>query len=203
MRLWPQTRLWRILFSLALAFLVYSAGTYLGVPPLIRYVARNQGRILHRQITTGVVTFNPYKLRLIVDDVQMDGRDAAQPFIAIAQVNLRLSWSSLWRRALVVKQLAVERPSIHAVRLGPTTFDFSDLIPPVGRQNFAVCFGQRRAIHGFDLSFTLELPGGSARWAGRRSKAARDRFSTRRLVHLGGLSSGHEHLSSAADGAAN
>src|SRR5437588_9714954 len=136
MRLWPQTRLWQILIGLALAFFVYSAGTYLGVPLLIRYVARNQGRVLHRQITTGVVTFNPYKLRLIVADVGMAARDSSQPFIAIAQVNVRLSWSSLWRRALVVKQLVIDRPSIHAVREGPSTFDFSDLLPPVGpRQN--------------------------------------------------------------------
>src|SRR5713101_6345317 len=147
MKIWPKTWLTRILSALVFVFLAYSAAAYFGVPAVIRHLAQNQtAAALHRQITVGDIRFNPYRLRLVIADLSVAGRDGSQHFIDIGRVNLRLSWTSLSHLALVVKELTVERPSIRVVRLGPRTFDFSDVLPS---------FGQGRKSNAASLFFAV------------------------------------------------
>ena len=129
MRIWPKTRTSRILLWIAIVFVVYSGVTYSGVPALFRYVAGNQASAaLHRRVTVGQVSFNPYKLRLIVSDLRVTEHGAPGAFVDIPRLNLRLSWTSVYRLALVVKEVTVERPAVHLVRTAPQTFNFSDLV---------------------------------------------------------------------------
>jgi hypothetical protein len=133
MRLKAPTRLVRILAGLVLTFVVYSVGLYFGVPAVVRYVARNQAAgALHRHITLGDVKFNPYKLHLLITNLRVAARDTPQAFIAVGRMNLRLSWTSLFHLALVVKQFKLDGPSIHVVRVAPRMFDVSDLLLPSG-----------------------------------------------------------------------
>jgi hypothetical protein len=129
MRIWPKTRTWRILSWIVLVFIAYSIGTYFGVPALFRYVARNQASAaLHRRVTVGRVTFHPYKLRLVANKLRISERDTNGDFVYIGRVVLRLSWSSLYRFAVVLKRLSIEHPSVYLIRYEPQTFNFSDLL---------------------------------------------------------------------------
>jgi hypothetical protein len=131
MRIWPKARSSRVVLWMAISFVLYSVGTYFGVPALSRYVARNQVSIaLHRQVSIGKVSFNPYKLRLLIANLRVAEHDGSGTFVDIGRIKLRLSWTSLYRLALVVKAITVDHPSIHVVRTAPQTFNFSDLIQP-------------------------------------------------------------------------
>jgi len=135
MTIWPKTRLTRIALVLASAFLFYSATTYFGAPAVIRYLAQNQAAtILRRRVSVGRIKFNPYRLRLVIADLRVAGRDGSQHFIDVGRIDLRLSWTSLSHLAVVIKELTVERPSIRVARLGPQTFDFSDLLSSLGQR---------------------------------------------------------------------
>jgi len=124
MTIWPKTRLTRIALVLASAFLFYSATTYFGAPAVIRYLAQNQAAtILRRRVSVGRIKFNPYRLRLVIADLRVAGRDGSQHFIDVGRIDLRLSWTSLSHLAVVIKELTVERPSIRVARLGPQSFD--------------------------------------------------------------------------------
>jgi len=127
--IWPKTWLTRTPAALAFIFCAYGATGYVGAPALIRYMAQNQAAAaLNRQVTVGAISFNPYRLRLVITDLHISGRNRSQHFIDIRRIKLRLSWTSLPHLALVAKELTVERPTIRVMRLGPSTFDFSDLI---------------------------------------------------------------------------
>ena len=129
MRIWPKARSSRVVLWMAISFVVYSVGTYFGVPALLRYVARNQATFaLHRQVSLGKVSFNPYKLRLSIANLRVDEHDGSGTFVDIGRIKLRLSWTSLYRLALVVKAISVDHPQIHVVRTAPQTFNFSDLL---------------------------------------------------------------------------
>ena len=147
MTIWPKTRLTRIALALASVFLAYSVSAYYGAPVVIRYLAQNQAAtILHRQVTLGGIKFNPYRLRLVIADLRVSGRDGSQDFIDVGRIDLRLSWTSLSHLAVVIKELTVERPSIRVARLGPQTFNFSDLLSSLG---------QRRTSSGSSLLFAI------------------------------------------------
>jgi len=131
MRIWLGTRTFRILLWIAIVFVVYSVGTYFGVPALFRYVARSRvSAALHRQVTVGQVKFNPYNLRLIVNDLRVGERGGHGVLAKIVRLNLRLSSTSLYPLAAVVNEVTVERPTFHLIRTAPQSFNFSDLLQP-------------------------------------------------------------------------
>jgi uncharacterized protein involved in outer membrane biogenesis len=112
-----------------MVFIAYSAAAYFGVPAVLRYLAQHQAAAaLHRQVTVGDIKFNPYRLRLVIDDLHVGGRDHSQHFIDINRIDLRLSWTSLSHLTFVAKALIVKQPSIRIERTAPGTFNFSDLL---------------------------------------------------------------------------
>jgi Domain of Unknown Function (DUF748) len=130
-KLWPKRRIAQIALVAGLIFSAYSLGGYFGIPALVRYVAQHQvATSLNRRVVVGPASFNPYKLRLIVNDLHIADRDTAKPFVDIARINLRLSWTSFYRLALVVKDITVDHPSIRVARVAPQKFDCSDLFEP-------------------------------------------------------------------------
>jgi uncharacterized protein involved in outer membrane biogenesis len=83
---------------------------------------------MNRPVRVGVIGFNPYTLRLDLDQLQIGERGTSQSFIDISHLRIRVSWASLFRLALVVKELRVERPTIHLVRTAERSFNVSDLL---------------------------------------------------------------------------
>ena len=129
MAIWPKAWTSRTLLWIATVFVVYSAGTHFGAPPLLRYILTKQANIaLHRPVSVGEITFNPYRLRLIAVDLRVGERSEPSDFFAIGRLNLRLSWTSLFRLALVVKEVTIDHVSLHLTRITPETFNFSDLM---------------------------------------------------------------------------
>lgn len=151
LRMWPKTWPWRISCVLVLVLIAYSAGAYFGVPALLRYFAQHQAAIaLHRSVTVGEIKFNPYTLGLSVADLNVGGRGGSPRFIQIDQVSMRLSWRSLYKLSLVVKELAIERPLVRVERLRASTFNFSDLLESSSsnRMNLSFAISNLEVSHG-------------------------------------------------------
>ena len=102
---------------------------FAGVPLLLRHIMTGQvAAAMNRPVRVGVISFNPYTLKLDLDQLQIGERGTSQSFIDISHLRIRVSWASLFRLALVVKELHVERPVIHLVRTAEQRFNVSDLL---------------------------------------------------------------------------
>jgi outer membrane protein OmpA-like peptidoglycan-associated protein len=102
---------------------------FAGVPLLLRHIMIGQvAAAMNRPVRVGVIGFNPYTLKLDLDQLQIGERGTSQSFIDISHLRIRVSWASLFRLALVVKELHVERPVIHLVRTAEQRFNVSDLL---------------------------------------------------------------------------
>ena len=102
---------------------------FAGVPLLLRHIMTGQvAAAMNRPVRVGVISFNPYTLKLDLDQLQIGERATSQSFIDISHLRIRVSWASLLRLALVVKELHVERPVIHLVRTAEQRFNVSDLL---------------------------------------------------------------------------
>ncbi len=102
---------------------------FVGVPILLRHIITEQvAAALNRPVHVGVIAFNPYSLKVDLDQLQIGERGTSQPFIDISHLRIGMSWASLFRLALVVKELRVERPVIHLVRSAEQRFNVSDLL---------------------------------------------------------------------------
>ncbi|MGO9056016.1 MAG: DUF748 domain-containing protein [Candidatus Binataceae bacterium] len=145
----PPARRFRVVRRVALVAIatvaIFTVAGFLGVPQLLRYLARGPLTVrLHRQVTVGKVTFNPYTLRLTVDYFHLGEHDNPQAFADIGQVRVKASWRSFYRLAPIIQELAIDRPAVHVVRTAANRFNFSDLIagkpgapqpapPPLGK----------------------------------------------------------------------
>jgi len=179
-------RMRRIGVTLVVLVLLYGILGFVGLPMLLRHMlTANVATSLNRPVTVGKIAFNPYRLRLDLDQLHIADRDPSKPFVDLGHLRVKVSWTSLFRLAPVIKELEVNQPAIHIVRTAPQQFNFSDLLvsratpanaPPPGKQlRFAFSniqlhegdvrfddqvLGQKHAIEHMelDLPFIANLP---------------------------------------------
>ncbi|MHB8381645.1 MAG: DUF748 domain-containing protein [Candidatus Binataceae bacterium] len=176
--------------NIGIAFVVviflYGVAGFFVVPPLLRHILTGSvSTQIKRPVAVGKISFNPFTLRLNVDRLHVGDIDPRKPFVDLGHLNVKVSWSSLFRLAPVVGELSLDHPSIHIVRSAPQRFNFSDLLEskqppkpvrtPANPQKFSVSnikvtdgdlylddqvVGQKHAIEHIDLGipFIANLP---------------------------------------------
>jgi uncharacterized protein involved in outer membrane biogenesis len=147
---------------------VYGILGFLVLPMVLRHVLTTSvAASLNRPITVGKIAFNPYRLRLDVEELHIADRDPAKPFVDLGHLRVKISWTSLFRLAPVVKELEVTRPAIHIVRTGNQQFNFSDLLvsktpppanPPPPGKPFRFAFSNIQ-LHDGDIRFDDQVLG--------------------------------------------
>jgi hypothetical protein len=121
--------IWRIGVTVGAMIALFGLGGFVGGPLLLRHVVTGPvAAALNRPVRVGGIGFNPYTLTVDLDQLQIGERGTSQPFIDISHLRLKVSWASLLRLALVVKELHVERPEVHLVRMADQRFNVSDLL---------------------------------------------------------------------------
>ncbi|HLW69668.1 MAG TPA: DUF748 domain-containing protein [Candidatus Binataceae bacterium] len=119
----------RVAITLLVVLMLYGLVGFFGVPYALRRILTGQvATAIHRPVTVGKISFNPYRLRLAIDQLHIGDRDPQLPFVDLGHLRVKLSWSSLLRLAPVVGQVTLTQPVFHLVRTGEQVFNFSDLI---------------------------------------------------------------------------
>ena len=127
---------------LAGGLLLYLFLGYLLVPYLLRVtVPQALGRRLDRPVTIGLAEFDPLSLRLtlnngIVGPRLSDPADKVDPILSFSRLTVRLAvMRSLVERAVVCRELTLDRPFLHLVRGQDQRFNTQSLtvgdFPPV------------------------------------------------------------------------
>jgi len=109
-----------------LAVLVLLAAAVL--PVLIRNQAvRILGEATGRTVRIEQLTVNPLTLRATVRGFAIEEAGGG-PFFSLTALTVSVSPASLYRRALVLSELAIEAPSLRVVRAGAKRFNFTDIL---------------------------------------------------------------------------
>lgn len=102
---------------------------FLVAPPILRSQLQTRlSTLLDRPTTIGAVHVNPYTLRVELDQLQIADRGGRAPFVAVDQVVVNASWTSLFRLAPILDEVKLQGPRIHLTRSAPQVFNFSDLV---------------------------------------------------------------------------
>src|ERR1700730_13318321 len=121
---WPR----RVITTILVIVVLFGLFGFFGVPMLLRHILTTQvATSLKRPVTIGKIAFNPYRLRLDLDQLHIADRDPQKPFVDLGHLRVKVSWTSLFRLAPIVKELTLDRPAVHLVRTGDQQFNFSDL----------------------------------------------------------------------------
>ncbi|MHA6203030.1 DUF748 domain-containing protein [Dyella soli] len=122
-------RVRKALVILAIVLVIFGLLGFLAAPSIIRsQIEKRASDALQRPVTLGAVHLNPYTLRLELDQLHIADRDGKSAFVDIDQAVINTSWSSVFRMAPVLDELALQHPRIRIVRTADQQFNFSDIV---------------------------------------------------------------------------
>ncbi|GGY21365.1 hypothetical protein GCM10008098_12690 [Rhodanobacter panaciterrae] len=157
-----RVRKW--LMIAAIVLVIFGLLGFLAAPSIIRsQIEKRAGVALQRQVTLGAVHLNPYTLRLQLDQLHIADRDGKSAFVDIDQAVINASWTSVFRMAPVLDELALQHPRIRIVRTADQRFNFSDIIdrfaaqpsdPNASPTRFAL---SNISVHNGDIAFDDQL----------------------------------------------
>lgn len=120
-----------ILIIILCLLVVFTITGFFVLPPVLVSVAsKNLSQALHRQVTIRKIKVNPYTLAIEVQDLSIKDRERPQAFVSFGSLMVDMEWVSLFRRAPVVREVRLDRPSIRIIRFQDNTYNFSDLLKP-------------------------------------------------------------------------
>ncbi|WP_266169041.1 DUF748 domain-containing protein [Dyella subtropica] len=160
LKVYRSHRVRKALLILAMVLVVFGVFGFFAAPSIIKgQVESRASAALGRPVTLGKVHLNPYTLRLDVDQLHIGERDGKSPFVDVDRLTVRTSWTSLFRLAPVLGELALQHPQIHITRTAEHQFNFSDLIdrfaskpaePNAPPARFAI---SNISVHNGDIQF--------------------------------------------------
>lgn len=123
----PRRWLRRVIVALAV-LVVLVAAAWLAVPPIAKHLIETRlTEALGRPTTVGKVGFEPFSLRVTVNDLTVAGKTSS-PLFAAHELTADVSAASLWHRAPVLDALRLVQPRIAIARDRDGHYDIDDLI---------------------------------------------------------------------------
>ena len=111
---------------------------FLVLPPVVRHFGeRALADALGRQVTIERVRINPFALSVTVGDFRVYEPDQVTPFVGFSRLYVNAELSSVFRRAPVLKEIALDSLHLHVVRTKATAdawadvgaaYNFSDIV---------------------------------------------------------------------------
>jgi hypothetical protein len=125
----------KVLIGIAIGFLLYSVAGFWLLPSVLKSVLEKKlAENLNRSVAIEAIQINPYLLRITVNNFRIDKHDRDGHFIAFNRLFMDLEIASVFKRALVVKTLTLNGPSVNLARYKDLTYNFSDLGSSTGEK---------------------------------------------------------------------
>jgi uncharacterized protein involved in outer membrane biogenesis len=124
-----QRRRRNIIIGCLAAFVVYSLFGFFGLPPIIKAQGEKRlGAALHRPVSIGKVSVNPYTLALTLEQFAIRERDSQGVFVGWDRLYVQFEILSLFGKEWRFVAIELNGPSAHVVVNPNGSLNFSDLL---------------------------------------------------------------------------
>lgn len=121
-------KLKKLSLALLAAVLYFTLTGFIILPAAVKAVVNSKlPQILHRKAVVNKVKFNPYTLTLALEDLLIEEKNEDKPFVSFDTLVINVQISSIFKRALVIREFYLSKPLVHIERSGRKSFNFSDL----------------------------------------------------------------------------
>src|SRR5512144_219358 len=104
----------RLAIGATSSLLLFTVVGFLVAPPVARHVAQTQlGELLGRKVMIGRLRINPFALSVTVGDFRVYEPDQVTPFLLFSRLYVNAELSSVFRRAPVIKEVALDSLHVH------------------------------------------------------------------------------------------
>lgn len=113
----------------ALALLVFGVLGFFALPPIVKSMLSTKlADALQRRVAVDSVSINPFTLTVQLAGLAIREKDGGELLAGFDRLEIDAEWSSLWRRAPVIRELNLVAPTFRLLRLEDGGFNVSDLI---------------------------------------------------------------------------
>ncbi len=121
----------RILIAIVVLAVLIGIAGYLVLPHVLKPVlARKISEALHRETTIEQIKIHPFALSVAVRGFRVADPGQKTPFVAFDELYVNVAaMTSVFRRALILEEIRLVKPSIAVTRKIDGSYNFSDLIP--------------------------------------------------------------------------
>jgi uncharacterized protein involved in outer membrane biogenesis len=120
----------KVILSVVAVLVVIVIAAYFVLPPILKtFLVKTLSENLHREVALKQISINPLRLTVTVDSLQVKDPGAPDTFIGFDRLFLNIDSLSLFRRALILKEIRLTNPVIRVTRREDGSYNFSDLIP--------------------------------------------------------------------------
>ena len=125
----------RILKKIAIGLLIFlvvlGIAGFLIAPPLVKpYIMKKMSEALHRKASIEKISINPYAVSITLKKFSLEDPGKPKAFVAFDELYVNADlMSSLFRRALILKQITLTNPYVGISRKPEGSYNFSDLLP--------------------------------------------------------------------------
>ncbi len=147
---------WSVIVCLGVLF--YTVFGFFILPRIIRHqLEKNVSELLHRQTAVREVKINPYSLQASIHGFTVQELSGEASFVSFETLQLNLQTSSLFKRALVIESVSLEKPFFRLVLNEDQSFNFSDLFPAESAED-----EKEKTGKGFSFSINnIDISGGN------------------------------------------
>ena len=127
---WKPNRLQKIAIAAVVAVIVYTLSGFFLLPPLVKNLAEKKlSQALERQTTITRVKINPYLLTCAIDGFTIKNQAGKETWISCNHLFVNLQAVSLFKLAVVCKEIQLTDPYVKITRNEDLSYNFSDLLP--------------------------------------------------------------------------
>jgi len=109
------------------AVLLYTIFGFVGLPLIVRSILPDRlSEAINRKVSIEKVAVNPYSLTLSLKNLAVTNQDD-KTFLALDEFFVNLQMVSLFKKALVLKNVRITKPFLQIARHSDGSFNFSDL----------------------------------------------------------------------------
>ncbi len=133
-----RPRLKKILIGLVIFFVVFTLVGFFVIPPILKSILiKKLSENLHREVTITQINVNPYTLSTTVKGFKVKDPKGSETFVSFDELFINLQTLSVFKLALIFKEIRLTNPFVRISRHQDMSFNFSDLIekkvetPPV------------------------------------------------------------------------
>ena len=127
---WKPNRIQKFAIAAVFVFFFYTIIGFFLLPPLVKSLAEKKlSQALQRQATITRVKINPYLLTCDIGGFSIKNRTGADIWISCRHLFVNFQAISLFKFALVCKEIQLADPYVKITRNEDLSYNFSDLLP--------------------------------------------------------------------------
>ena len=119
----------KVLLILCGIFVFFTLSGFFVVPPVLKsLLIKNISKAIQRDVSIAKIDINPLNLTLKVSGIKIKEKGKTDTMFSLEELFINVESSSIFKRALVLKEITIKRPYINIIRNTDGSYNFSDLL---------------------------------------------------------------------------